>query len=300
MKGKSKKAELDDFACLTDPKEMEKIKKLVNNQVKNNFSLNPKFAELIKTRHDDIWNIMNIVIHMRNSFKSCSNDVVKSWIQSSVRELNRSLRAFENSDYEDSIRHLQQATENGIKSYAMYFGILGEDELKKILHNPVKLYILLLEKPWVLDAAKCFGIKTDIKSSLNNLKNLSTINDNNRKIILEMDKDIPIFLKLCRDIKQKVGLALSDAQMKKLIEKVNPASEMISFFEIWIDFAAFLLPIGVLTSVFQQATRYPDEFRKLEIEYSNLNLIKELVSIIDLMNNNFVLLEKIVQRRDSF
>jgi len=275
-----------------NPKEVEKAKKIVNRRVKVILKDKPKYEEIASKRSEDIWDIFKLIPQIKKSMKSTSKKIVKSWIRSSIIELDRASLLFENKDYGGSIHHLQMAIEKGIKSYGLQMGILGEDDMKKISHNPMRFFVTLLEQPWIQSAVRSFGVNKDIQTELGKLRNLSTINEKNLKMILDLDKDIPAFLNLRNVVKKAVEEGLSDDETRSILEQIEIGSNMKSVYIMWTEFAVFYMFIGLFTSVFHQATSYPDEFRKLGIKYSDLNLIKNFKPIIELMKNNLTCLEK--------
>lgn len=68
------------------------------------------------------------------------------FLEVSKNDLEVANHLFEKGFYPQSIFYLQQAVEKATKAWGLHFGIISEDELKKIGHESSKVYLKILKK----------------------------------------------------------------------------------------------------------------------------------------------------------
>ena len=73
-------------------------------------------------------------------------EIVEILFETAKKDLQASKYLYNNALYPQAIFHIQQSVEKATKCFGMIFGIISEKELKKIGHNPIKIYEKEYEK----------------------------------------------------------------------------------------------------------------------------------------------------------
>jgi len=194
---------------------------------------------------------------------------------------------------------LHQAIEKLVKAYALYFGLQKEEELRKIGHLPVKAYLELIEKPWITKITDLFrlNIKVDISKSKQLLENLIKFEKNNkRQEVLQLDKSIPIFLQLYKNIVEILNKKFSERETKGLIEMFKFYRDIENYCRVMFGFGFLLLPLSAIISVYYVPSKYPKERRELQINFDNLEAIKNMERITELFQDNVDRLKSLIEQ----
>jgi len=241
------------------------------------------FLEKQNGMYDLIQSFPNIALRLEEE----SFGTIENWLERSEKDLEVCKRSFDSGDTENSIYNLQQSLEKLAKSYALYFGLFTECDLRpEVGHLPVKIYIKLLEEEWISKATGFFGLKSDPLHDLKVLKPFSRMTPEARQEILNMDRDIPFFLKLNKNITRSLRKSTSERETRELINMMKPYGNIKNFFQVMFEFASVVMPLSVITSVHESLTRYPDELRKSGIVYKETQIVKNLQEIMNLLKDN--------------
>ena len=241
------------------------------------------FLEKQNRMYDLIQSFPNIAVRLEEE----SFSTIEDWLGRAEKDIQACERSFSSDDLENSIYNLQQSLEKLAKSYALYFGLFRERDLRtKVGHLPVKIYIKLLEEDWISKATGFFGLKSDPSKGLKVLKPFSTMTPETRQEILNMDRDIPVFLRLNKNITRSLRKSTSERDTRELITMVKPYGDIKNFFQVMFEFASVVMPLSVITSVHESPARYPDELRKSGITYKETQIVRNLQKIIPLLKDN--------------
>lgn len=116
---------------------------------------------------------------------------------------------YNNEKYPYAIEKLHQSVEKASKAYALYFGNFSKKEIRKISHNSVDAFVMLLDKMGgYTDIVK--NMYPDIKTDTSDLKSLIK-DDKKRMELAKADyKTFEVIFTMFEDIKDSLTEKLSD------------------------------------------------------------------------------------------
>jgi len=168
----------------------------------------------------------------------------KQLLEIAKQDMKASLLLYKNKLYSQAMFYLQQSVEKMAKAFAVHFGIITENELKKISHNPLKIYKKttddLVKKFKKIDAAsqvypklkstKIFKIieESNIGEVCRKFENLYHVLSSQKPLILseeEIDKilnEIENFQNETQASKRLISqLQISELDFQKMLEEAR-------------------------------------------------------------------------------
>jgi len=267
-----------------------------DNLFREIFKKTPKYAQFYMQNKSKLINLVKSVLEILKTLSFESYEKIEEWITDSETELKYCKMALKDEDYEKALYQLCLSVEKLVKAYALYFGLFKELELKKIGHSPIKAYIRLLDETWVSSVRQFFNLKIDMSKSLNQLEKLAKIKiESDVEKIRELDKGVPIFLRIYDSTKKKLNKSFSDKETKMLAELIRPYKDIENFYYVMLGFSELLLPISAIVSTFYQPSKYPDERRKISDALSSFEIVKSMDVIIQEIEDNIKLFRLLIK-----
>lgn len=281
-------------------------KELINKKLRKIFlsSRDSVITGLYSLYYRKMWTLFDIVMQVLQVHHGESFEIVDAWLNEAIDDIKGARRDLRANAYKKALNRLQRAVEVLIKAYALYIGLKTEDELRKdIRHTPIEVYVDLLNQSWVVKAKNVFKIKSDVKSSIQYLEKLKLFNKSPEDITknaLEWDTGVPFFLKQYEKINLKLNNAFSKRSINYLLKYCEGNIDAKAFHKAWFGFSALLLPLSVSTQYYSSRFVYPDFSRKLDIDYKDTNLIKNLNRICYLLEDNIKFLKNSFRQDKKF
>jgi hypothetical protein len=252
-----------------------------NSLITQVLSGKPKYMKNFIEKKDKMYELIDQFPEIIDTLENVPFPIIEDWLLRAEKDLKSSTRNFKARDVEKSVYDLQQSLEKLAKSYALYFGIYKENDLIKVSHSPIRIYIKLLESGWIETTSRFFNLKADPIKGLEFLKKFNKMNPETVKEILRMDKDIPIFLRMYERATRAIKKALNDKETKSVVKEIRDYQNPENFFGVNFDFASLIMPLSVILCVHESPSRYPDKLREYNIVYKDTELVKNYYKIIE-------------------
>jgi len=258
-------------------------KDLFDNIFEKIFQNTPSYRQWYRKNKEKVFSLISLTPDILKTISFESYEIVEEWIESSLKELERCKRDVNTKDYEGTLERLSLCIEKVIKAYALYFGLFKERELKnKVIHFPIRVYVNLLTKSWIGKILDFFNFKSDINKHIQFLKRLEKLENSS---IMELDRDVSIFLNFHKQIYEKLKKGFEQRETKYLIETLKPYKDIENFYYVLFGFGSLLLPLSVVVSSYYRVT-YPDKARELSLNLQELELIKNITIILQNLEEN--------------
>jgi HEPN domain-containing protein len=259
------------------------------------FKKTPEYKKLYEQNKQKIFKLIRYAPEILKNLHPEDYNTINEWINDAKEDLDSCKREFNEGNDRKAIKNLHEALEKLVKAYALYFGLLKEEKLKtKISHKPLKVYTKLLKEHWIGKVAGLFNI--DVNSqSLDLLEKLSKFEKQDKNEVIELDKGIKVFISYYENVMNKVNKQFSKKETKILIEIVKPYKDIKNLCQAMLGFSILLFPLSAIIPIYYFPSRYPDERRKLSIDFKDTELIKNIESILDLIENNIEKLTSLIE-----
>jgi HEPN domain-containing protein len=258
--------------------------------------------------------IMVMLQYILQNFKNSSiDDETKKLADDLLFIANEDLKVCEllhdSNKYPYAIEKLQQSVEKASKAYVLYHGNFSKKEIRKIRHNSVDAFVMLLDKmgEYITIVKKMYP---DMKTDTNDLKNLIkddkkrlelskadyksyevifTMFDNIRKSFYEQLDDIfpliedfslqGLLKEGLKDSKYDVSDYINGKDNKEIINQFTDLNWIKSFIMHNLDFI-MLYTIAGFTFPHFKFTRYPDEDMEPSDYTPDLGIVKATPELV--------------------
>jgi len=266
----------------------------------------------------NISSLFDVVSVFLEHIRPEKNNKVGEWINFAEDDLYAYEMLHGARRYGLALYHLQQSVEKLLKANAIILGIKKESGLLNYGHRSAEFFVELYESEFMKkiitdNPVKSLKIKPLQPESIELLKKLSKARlgrseyDDIIKKILEMDMDLPKILEILNSkiyLFSKEGTNILVEMGKKALFKQQKLKYEIEKLTRKIDIdeyiknamlsiqnsagvALLLLPLSILTPIFESAGRYPDERRRFitvcNKDFDEMNLVKYSDDIVILL-----------------
>jgi hypothetical protein len=260
-------------------------KDFFNLVLEETFRGSPNYKKSFHEKRDAIFDLLGNAQEIIVNNESLG--VIKAWLERAEKDMESANRCFDAKDFDKCISDLRESLEKLAKSFALYYGVYSEDELKnEIGHITVNIYVKMLEQHWIGKAAQVFGVNADTKRDIEMLKSLRKKSPETTAELLKMDNAVPVFLTLSKKIESDMDKKFSERETKKILKITKSFRDIENSFKCMFGFADLILPLSVAVSVHVEASRYPSELRKMGIKYEDIELVKNFKEIFSQVMNN--------------
>ena len=259
-----------------------------------------KFYLVNKKKLRDMFDISLEIVRVNHKIPT---ETVEAWLNEADDDIRGARRDCNAGAYKKALNRLQLAVEVLIKAYALEIGLMTEQELNRVRHTPVDVYVDLLKQSWVVRAKNVFKLKNDINSSIAALEKMKVGRkslDDVRKEALEWDKATLFFLNRFEKTNKKLRKVFSRRGMRYLLQFCEGYMDTKSYYKAWFGFSGLLLPLSVSTQYYSSWYSYPDISRKLDMNYEDMNLVKNLNKICYLLEENIKSIKKSLKQDRKF
>jgi len=89
----------------------------------------------------------------------------------------------------------------------------------------------------------------------------------------------------------KLNKSFSEQETKILTEMIKPYKDIENLYRVMFGFSGLFLPLSTVVPFYYFPARYPDDRRKLKVDFKDTELIKNMESILGLIEDN---IEKLI------
>lgn len=202
---------------------------------------------------------INLPIIQESINKSIDIDQIETLSSRAEDDLKIAKFSYEQKLFWSAVYHLQQSIEKSVKAHGLFFGII-EDPKNEISHKTPKVYLKLLRLPWADSLSEILTPKLNFKKSLSELDVLL-------KNEIDLDDNIPFFLKIYESSLEQAQKNFSNPKVKKLLREVEQQCgiDIEKIYMMQFEFTFLLYLFSFVTWIYAVEPRYSGEYERLNI-----------------------------------
>lgn len=221
----------------------------------------------------DLLAFIEELIDLAKNMKRTDYSLETKFIAEAKKDLEACKILYERGIYSLAVYHLQQSVEKTAKAWVLFYGIVTEEDLKRIGHTTPRAFLEFYESKLGGMALALVEIsKVNVSTNINGYVDLIQ----NRSLeLVKMDyKGIKILMDTLRNIEKRI-----DEELDKYKSIINFFRVPLEFFEYPLAFTS-LWVISSITFPHYEFTRYPGSTIEPSEYGANMGVVKALPELI--------------------